>query len=103
MQDTALVIQDHLGLLAHIMERIKNVFNFSVPFLSWLAFSVILIFTIVLYLIPLRIILLMWGTNKFLKKLVYQIGLSNNSRITDFLSRVPDNEELKNFIEIFEA
>jgi len=36
------------------MESIKNVFNFSVPFLSWLAFVVVFIITVVLYLVPLR-------------------------------------------------
>ena len=38
------------------MESIKNVFNFSVPFLSWLAFVVIFIVTIVLYFVPLRFV-----------------------------------------------
>ena len=46
----------HLGFLAHVMESIKNVFNFSVPFLSWLAFVVIFIVTIVLYFVPLRFV-----------------------------------------------
>ena len=54
MQEIALQIQKHLGFLAHVLESIKNVFNFSVPFLSWLAFVVILIVTIVLYFVPLR-------------------------------------------------
>ena len=54
MQDIALQIQGHLGFLAHVMESIKNVFNFSVPFLSWLAFIVVFIITIVLYFVPLR-------------------------------------------------
>ena len=48
--------QKHLGFLAHVMESIKNVFNFSVPFLSWLAFVVIFIVTIVLYFVPLRLV-----------------------------------------------
>ena len=54
MQDIALQIQSHLGFLAHVMESVKNVFNFSVPFLSWLAFVVVAIITVVLYFIPLR-------------------------------------------------
>ena len=49
-------LKKHLGFLAHVMESIKNVFNFSVPFLSWLAFVVILIVTIVLYFVPLRFV-----------------------------------------------
>ena len=85
MQDIALQIQKQLGFLAHVLESIKNVFNFSVPFLSWLAFVVVFIITIVLYFVPLRwdmnqfnknyyfpcrVLLLIWGTNKFTKKLV---------------------------------
>ena len=33
---------------------IRNVFNFSVPFLSWLAFSVLALVTIILYFVPCR-------------------------------------------------
>ena len=51
---SGLPLQKHLGFLAHVLESIKNVFNFSVPFLSWLAFVVIFIVTIVLYFVPLR-------------------------------------------------
>ena len=62
MQDIALQIQKQLGFLAHVLESIKNVFNFSVPFLSWLAFVVVFIITIVLYFVPLR-----WNNQLFLK------------------------------------
>ena len=86
-------------------------FNFSVPFLSWLAFVVIFIVTIVLYFVPLRLVpgmalfesirnsfyhrvlLILWGTNKFLKKLIKPWAVNNNE-LADFISRVPDNEEL---------
>ena len=94
MQDIALQIQTHLGFLAHVMESIKNVFNFSVPFLSWLAFVVVFIITVVLYLVPLRwdtclyidmpqipcklprVLLLIYGTHKFTKKLVRSTQIS---------------------------
>ena len=49
-------LQGHLGFLAHVLESVKNVFNFSVPFLSWLAFVVVFIITIVLYFVPLRLV-----------------------------------------------
>merc|ERR1711997_1300352 len=102
IQEIALLIQGHLGFLAHVLESVKNVFNFSVPFLSWLAFVVIFIVTIVLYFVPLRVILILWGTNKFLKKLIKPWAINNNE-LADFISRVPDNEELKNFKEITAA
>jgi len=96
MQDIALQIQTHLGFLAHVMESIKNVFNFSVPFLSWLAFVVVFIITVVLYLVPLRVLLLLYGTHKFTKKLIRPWVVDNNE-LADFISRVPDNEELVSF------
>ena len=39
-----------------------------------------------------------WGTNKFLKKLVKPNAISNNE-LADFISRVPDNEELVSTVE----
>ena len=46
--------QGFLGDLASFLESIKNVFNFSVPFLSWLVFVVLILLTIFLYLLPIR-------------------------------------------------
>ena len=46
--------QEALGSLASFLESIKNVFNFSIPFLSWLGFVVLLLLTIVLYFLPVR-------------------------------------------------
>lgn len=40
-----------------------------------------------------------WGTNKFTKKLLRPNAINNNE-LADFISRVPDNEELKNFREL---
>ena len=93
-----------------MLESVKNVFNFSVPFLSWLAFVVVFFITIVLYFVPLRyvsincnrdsqlstllrVLLILWGTNKFLKKLIKPWAVNNNE-LADFISRVPDHEEL---------
>ena len=45
---------------------------------------------------------MLWGCNKFLKKLVKPNAISNNE-LADFISRVPDNEELvsSHFIDLF--
>ena len=40
-----------------------------------------------------RYLIMAWGCNKFLKKLVKPNAISNNE-LADFISRVPDNEEL---------
>jgi len=102
MQEIALMVQTHLGFLAHVLESGQNVFNFSVPFISWLGFTVLSIVTLVLYFVPIRIIIILWGTNKFLKKLFKPNAISNNELI-DFISRVPDNEELKDVKEVTET
>jgi hypothetical protein len=102
MQEIALMIQGHLGFLAHCLECVQNIFNFSVPFLSWLLFCVIIIVTIVLYNIPLRVLIILWATNKFFKKL-FKPNAINNNELVDFISRVPDNEELLNYKELKEV
>merc|ERR1712088_642412 len=86
-------------MVAHIIESIGNVFNFSVPFLSWLAFIVMIVVTMVLYNVSLRYLLMAWGANKFLKKLFKPNAISNNE-LADFISRVPNNEEMKDFREL---
>ena len=93
MQEITLMVQNALGMVAHILESVGNVFNFSVPFLSWLAFVVLTVATLVLYNVSLRYLLMAWGTNKFFKKLIKPNAINNNE-LADFISRVPDNEEI---------
>ena len=40
-----------------------------------------------------RYLLMAWGANKFLKKL-FKPNAINNNELADFISRVPDNEEI---------
>ena len=40
-----------------------------------------------------RYLIMAWGTNKFTKKLLRPNAVNNNE-LADFISRVPDNEEL---------
>ena len=47
-----------------------------------------------------RWIILAWGLNKFTKKLRKPNAIDNNE-VLDFISRVPDNEELVHF-EIYD-
>ena len=54
MQEITLMVQNILGMVAHIIESVANVFNFCVPFLSWLGFAVLCIATLILYHVPLR-------------------------------------------------
>uniref|UniRef100_A0A673A0D7 Multiple C2 and transmembrane domain-containing protein 2-like n=1 Tax=Sphaeramia orbicularis TaxID=375764 RepID=A0A673A0D7_9TELE len=90
VQDTIVTLQNLLDDIASFGERIKNTFNWSVPFLSCLAFFIFIIATILTYYIPLRYIVLIWGINKFTKKLRNPYCIDNNE-VLDFLTRVPSD------------
>ncbi|XP_033633799.1 multiple C2 and transmembrane domain-containing protein 1-like isoform X2 [Asterias rubens] len=92
-------IQNTLDDVACLGERVKNTFNFTVPWLSYLACIALLIIAIVLYLIPLRYLLLAWGINKFTKKLRKPHAIPNNE-LMDFLSRIPSDNEIKQYQEL---
>ncbi|CAM1293715.1 MCTP1 (predicted) [Pycnogonum litorale] len=91
VQEVTAMVQNILGDIASMGESVKNTFNFTVPFLSWLLIIVLTIGVFVLYHVPLRYIIMAWGINKFTKKLRAPNAIPNNELI-DFLSRVPDDE-----------
>ena len=72
---------------------ICSTFNFSVPFLSYLAIALLVAGSILLYAIPLRYLIMGWGVNKFTRKLLRPHSIPNNE-LLDFMSRVPDDEQL---------
>ncbi len=99
VQDVMAMVQNAIGYVAHLGEGVKNTFNFSVPFLSWLGIVILAVIAIVLYYINLRYLLMAWGVNKFSKKLIRPTYVPNNE-LLDFLSRVPDDEEIKDYREM---
>ncbi|XP_071844692.1 multiple C2 and transmembrane domain-containing protein 1-like isoform X3 [Apostichopus japonicus] len=92
-------IQNKLDDVACLGERIKNTFNFTVPWLTWFAILVLSVAAIILYLIPVRYLILAWGINKFTKKLRKPHAIPNNE-LLDFLSRVPSDAQLKMWQEL---
>ncbi|PNJ30964.1 MCTP1 isoform 7, partial [Pongo abelii] len=78
IQEVCVSVQNILDEVASFGERIKNTFNWTVPFLSWLAIVALCVFTVILYCIPLRYIVLVWGINKFTKKLRSPYAIDNN-------------------------
>uniref|UniRef100_A0A8C7MSJ8 Multiple C2 and transmembrane domain containing 1 n=1 Tax=Oncorhynchus kisutch TaxID=8019 RepID=A0A8C7MSJ8_ONCKI len=90
IQDVCISVQNALDEVASYGERIKNTFNWTVPFLSWLAIVALCVATVLIYYIPLRYIVLAWGVNKFTKKLRDPYTIDNNE-LLDFLSRVPSD------------
>jgi hypothetical protein len=53
---------------------------------------------ILLFFVPLRYLIMLWGLNKFTKKLRNPNAIPNNE-LLDFLSRVPDTDEKVSFLE----
>lgn len=70
-----------------------SLFNYSVPELTWLTVLLLLGVTLVLHLVPIRVVLLLWGLVKFSHRIIRPNTVPNNE-ILDLLSRVPDDEEL---------
>ncbi|XP_072551589.1 multiple C2 and transmembrane domain-containing protein 2 [Salminus brasiliensis] len=90
VQEIVLTVQNVLDEVACIGERVKNTFNWSVPFLSILACAVLFTASAALYYIPLRYIVLLWGIKKFSKKLINPHAIDSNE-LLDFLKRVPSD------------
>ncbi|XP_048187232.1 multiple C2 and transmembrane domain-containing protein 1 isoform X8 [Perognathus longimembris pacificus] len=99
IQEVCVSVQNILDEVASLGERIKNTFNWTVPFLSWLAIVALCVFTVILYFIPLRYIVLVWGINKFTKKLRSPYAIDNNE-LLDFLSRVPSDVQVVQYQEL---
>ncbi|XP_016103341.1 multiple C2 and transmembrane domain-containing protein 2-like [Sinocyclocheilus grahami] len=98
VQEIVFTVQNTLDEVACIGERVKNTFNWAVPFLSFLACLVLFLATAALYYIPLRCIVLVWGVNKFTKKLFNPYAIDNNE-ILDFLKRVPSDVQKVQYSE----
>ncbi|XP_047426609.1 multiple C2 and transmembrane domain-containing protein 1 isoform X4 [Mugil cephalus] len=99
IQDVFVSVQSALDEVASVGERMKNTVNWTVPFLSWLAITALCLATFLLYLIPLRYLILAWGVNKFTKKLRNPYLIDNNE-LLDFLSRVPSDFQVMQYREL---
>ncbi|XP_069483745.1 multiple C2 and transmembrane domain-containing protein 1 isoform X3 [Ambystoma mexicanum] len=99
IQEVCVSVQNVLDEVASFAERLKNTFNWTVPFLSWLAIVALCVFTAVLYFIPLRYIVLVWGINKFTKQIRSPYTIDNNE-LLDFLSRVPSDVQVVQYHEL---
>ncbi|XP_034566167.1 multiple C2 and transmembrane domain-containing protein 1 isoform X3 [Notolabrus celidotus] len=99
IQDVFISVQSALDEVASHGERIKNTVNWTVPFLSCLAITALCLATVLLYLIPLRYLVLAWGVNKFTKKLRDPYMIDNNE-LLDFLSRVPSDVQVMQYREL---
>lgn len=77
-----------------------SILNWKVPFLSLMATLVFLGGAILLYFVPLRYVILVWGINKYTKRLRKGPNYISNNELLDFLSRCPSNRQLKQWQEL---
>ncbi|XP_018053589.1 PREDICTED: multiple C2 and transmembrane domain-containing protein 1 isoform X1 [Atta colombica] len=99
IQEVTQTVQNSIGYIASLCEKVKNLFNFTIPYLSYLAMLLAIAGAVVLYFIPVRYLILAWGVNKFSRKILRPHSVPNNE-VLDLISRVPDDEELLNYREL---
>ncbi|KPI93360.1 Multiple C2 and transmembrane domain-containing protein 1 [Papilio xuthus] len=99
LQDLTFTIKNGIDYIVSIIERLKNLINFSVPYLSYLAIIGLTIASIAFYVIPVNYLFMALGIYKFTRKAMNPNRVPNND-ILDFISRVPDNEILKQWREL---
>ncbi|EGD77150.1 hypothetical protein PTSG_07483 [Salpingoeca rosetta] len=101
LKNIALEVQNRLGDAASMGEKVKNFFNWSVPTITGIITVVALVAAFILFLIPLRYILLVWGIRRFVKKGRMKYFPPKNidrhrepvSEIKELLGRIPDDLE----------
>jgi len=99
IQDAFPMVQNYLGLIASVVEKLKNTMNWTVPFLSILAVITLIIVSIILFVVPIRLLIMSVGSVKFIKNLIWP-GYVTNNEVLDFMSRVPDDEILEDSREL---
>ena len=99
LQKILLEIQEKSGVVASYCERIHNLFHHEETFLSRLLSVVLLLAAFILFVFGLRTVLLVWGINKFTKKLRDPNPVATNE-IDNLLLRVPDFEMVENCREL---
>lgn len=98
-QEILVLVQTILGRVADAEEGIRNLLNWRVPFLSTMAILVFLGGTVLFYTVPIRYVILIWGINKYTKRLRKPNFISNNE-LLDFLSRCPTNKQLHQWAQV---
>ncbi|XP_011313460.1 multiple C2 and transmembrane domain-containing protein 1 isoform X1 [Fopius arisanus] len=99
IQEVTQTVQNSIGYIASLCEKVKNLFNFTVPYLSYLAMVLAVMGVVVLYCVPVRYLILMWGVNKFFRKILRPHSVPNNE-VLDLISSVPDDEDLLSYREL---
>lgn len=91
----ATIAQNGLDSFASFFERVKNLLLWTTPLISGMVCAALLAGSIVLYLIPLRYILLLVGMKKFVKKGLQHYGRlkrgQSTNEVVELVSRLPSD------------
>ncbi|XP_026727345.1 multiple C2 and transmembrane domain-containing protein-like isoform X3 [Trichoplusia ni] len=99
LQDLTFTIKDGIDFIVSLLQRVKNLFKFAVPYLSYLVMTALIAATVAIYIIPINYIFMALGIYKFMRKVLYPDRIPNND-ILDFISRIPDDKMLKQWREL---
>lgn len=106
IDELMLMVQEFCGHLASVLESLKNTLHFCVPFMTWMLIGLLWVVTMVLYLIPVRYLIMMLGLFSFVMKLVrphpvqHVASTKAKNAVLGFITRVPDDEDLLDFREL---
>nr|VZI03822.1 unnamed protein product [Spirometra erinaceieuropaei] len=87
-------LPDMLDMVASSCERINGLFNWNVPWITWLVLFLLLVTTLVLYFVPFRVILIIIGANLLTKRIIRPAHHST-FELFNVISRIPSNPELE--------
>ncbi|BHF63502.1 Multiple C2 and transmembrane domain-containing protein 2 [Sparganum proliferum] len=87
-------LPDILDMVASSFERINGLFNWNVPWITWLVLFLLLVATLVLYFVPFRVILIIIGANLLTKRIIRPAHHST-FELFNVISRIPSNPELE--------
>lgn len=98
LPEMTLTITKCIEYKVSVAERLYNLAAFKVPFLSYLTIVLLIAGAGVIYLIPFKFLMMIFGLYKFLRKWIHPNRVLNND-LLDFISRLPDNKILKDWKE----
>ncbi|XP_068628405.1 multiple C2 and transmembrane domain-containing protein 1-like [Battus philenor] len=99
MQELINTVTYVLEIVVSLIERLKNLLTFKVPFLSYVVMTLLSLLSVVLYFVPFNYLLMLFGIYKFIRKYLNPERILNND-ILDFISRIPDDRVLKDWKEL---
>ncbi|CAH2068635.1 unnamed protein product, partial [Iphiclides podalirius] len=99
MQETIMTVSHVLDIVVTLVEKIKILLFFRMPFLSYVFMLLLGVVSATLYFMSFNYLLMLFGIYKFMRKYLNPDRILNND-LLDFVSRIPNNSELKDWEEL---